>query len=113
MNKTDDWKGNLGFIYSTNPNFLQTDEKNEQISVSPAKMLLRIELCKRNGKFVTLVSDFKGMNSELKELAKILRIKCSAGGSQRDGEILIQGDLREKIAEILTDLGYKIKKIGF
>ncbi len=74
---------------------------------------LRVELDKRKGKLATLISEFEGSDEALKELAKTLKVKCSTGGSSRDGEILIQGDFREKIAEILLDLGYKVKRINF
>lgn len=74
---------------------------------------LRVELDKRKGKLATLISEFEGTDDALKELAKTIKVKCSTGGSSRDGEILIQGDFREKIAEILIDLGYKVKRINF
>jgi len=112
--KKNDWKEKLGIVYSTNPNFFnENTDKFEKISVSADKMLLRIELDKRNGKPATLISGFNGTEEQLKELAKMLKIKCGSGGSQRNDEILIQGDFRVKIAEILTSNGYKIKRIGF
>ena len=74
---------------------------------------LRIELDKRKGKLATLVSEFQGTDEALKALAKLLKVKCSTGGSSRDGEILLQGDFREKIAELLLELGYKVKRINF
>ena len=74
---------------------------------------LRIELDKRKGKPSTLISGYMGSDDELKELARLLKVRCSAGGSSRDGEILIQGDFRKKTAEILTNLGYKVKRINF
>lgn len=74
---------------------------------------LRVELDKRKGKPSTLITEFLGTDDELKELAKLLKVKCSAGGSSRDGEILIQGDFRKKIAELLGELGYKVKRINF
>lgn len=74
---------------------------------------LRVELDKRKGKPSTLITEFLGSDDELKELAKLLKVKCSAGGSSRDGEILIQGDFRKKIAELLGELGYKVKRINF
>jgi translation initiation factor 1 len=74
---------------------------------------LRVEMDKRKGKPSTLITEFQGSDDELKELAKLLKVKCSSGGSCRDGEILIQGDFRKKIAEILTNLGYKVKRINF
>lgn len=81
----------------------------------PAKQKdpLRVEMDKRKGKPSTLITEFQGSDDELKELAKLLKVKCSSGGSCRDGEILIQGDFRKKIAEILTNLGYKVKRINF
>jgi translation initiation factor 1 len=74
---------------------------------------LRIQLDKRNGKPATLITDFQGNDDELKELAKTLKIKCGAGGSSRDGEILVQGDFRVKIVDILLAMGFKVKKINF
>ncbi|MCL2596933.1 MAG: translation initiation factor [Paludibacter sp.] len=113
MKKINDWKDNLGIIYSTNPNFSKKTEESEQTPVPAEKIFLRIELDKRNGKVATIVSGFTGTETQLKELSKVLKVKCSTGGSQRDDEILIQGDFRIKIAEIVTNLGYKIKRIGF
>ncbi len=74
---------------------------------------LRVELDKRNGKPATIVSNFFGSDEELKELGKTLKVKCGAGGSARDGEILVQGDFRVKIADMLLAMGYKVKKINF
>jgi len=114
MKKANDWKDKLGIVYSTNPDFSNAKEENfEQKTILPNKMLLRIELDKRIGKPATIISDFKGTDEQLKELAKMLKIKCGSGGSHRDGEILIQGDFRQKIAEILIKNSYKVKKIGF
>jgi translation initiation factor 1 len=107
-----DWRDKL--------NALKTDlPEGEEISVvqeqKPGKQKdpLRVEMDKRNGKPATLISEFQGSDDELKELAKILKVKCSSGGSSRDGEILIQGDFREKIAGLLSELGYKVKRINF
>ena len=74
---------------------------------------LRVEMDKRKGKPSTIISGFLGTDEELKVLAKMLKVKCSAGGSSRDGEILIQGDFRKKTAELLVELGYKVKRINF
>ncbi len=90
----------------------QIEQKAENTK-KQQKEPLRIELDKRNGKPATLVSGFLGSDTELKELAKTLKIKCGAGGSSRDGEILIQGDFRLKVADLLLEFGFKVKKINF
>jgi len=110
-----DWKDKLNGLKSDLP------EGKEEIQVVAThvqtikrqKEPLRVELDKRKGKTATLVTDFMGKDDELKELAKLLKIKCGAGGSSRDGEILVQGDFRVKIAELLLGMGYKVKKINF
>ncbi|MDR1652052.1 MAG: translation initiation factor [Prevotellaceae bacterium] len=112
MKKTD-WKEALSSLYPPNPSFSENNSHAETDSTTPAKQLLRIELDKRKGKPATLITDFKGTDEALKELSKMLKLRCGAGGSQRDGEILIQGDFRQKIAQILLENGYKIKKTGF
>lgn len=110
----DDWKNKLNALKSDLP---QVEETPADVVVKPAKKRqsepLRVELDKRKGKLATLVTEFQGKDDELKELAKLLKIKCGAGGSSRDGEILIQGDFRVKIAEILLEMGFKVKKINF
>ena len=109
-----DWKDKLNEVKQTVP---QVDETPESTIIKPAKKRqsepLRVELDKRNGKPATLVTEFLGKDSELKELAKLLKVKCGAGGSSRDGEILVQGDFRMKIVDILLEMGYKVKKINF
>lgn len=85
------------------------EEKAKKKQVDP----LRVELDKRKGKPATIVSGFEGTEDELKDLAKTLKVRCSAGGSARDGEVLVQGDCRVKIAEILLEMGYKVKRINF
>jgi len=87
----------------------ETEISKKKLQIEP----LRVELDKRNGKPTTLITEFKGTDDELKELAKLLKVKCSSGGSARDGEILIQGDFRVKISEILLGMGFKVKKINF
>ena len=77
------------------------------------KHTLRVELDKRNGKPATLVTEFAGSDEELKALAKTLKVKCGAGGSARGGEILVQGDVRAKVAELLEGMGYRVRRIGF
>ena len=109
MSKNNDWKERLNIVYSTNPDFdYQTDDTEEQETLPAEKQSLRIELDKRhrNGKTATLITGFIGSDDDLKKLAK-----CGVGGSARDGEILIQGDLRQKVKEILTKEGYTHTRI--
>jgi len=109
-----DWKDRLNVVYSTNPDFKYDNEnETETVVIPPNKQLLRVELDKRNGKPATLITDFRGTDEALKELAKTLKVKCGAGGSSRDGEILVQGDFRVKIAVLLEEMGYKVKRINF
>ena len=114
MSKNNDWKERLNIVDSTNPDFdYQTDDAEEQETLPAEKQSLRIELDKRhrNGKTATLITGFIGSDDDLKELAKLLKTKCGVGGSARDGEILIQGDLRQKVKEILTKEGYTHTRI--
>lgn len=112
--KDNDWKDRLNIVYSTNPDFNYEKEEVEATETkSPAQQTLRIKLDKRNrkGKVVTLITGFVGTESDLKSLEKLLKSKCGVGGSSKDNEILIQGDLREKILEILQKEGYGKTKI--
>jgi translation initiation factor 1 len=115
MEDTMDWKDKLSGLKSDLPQVEETAA--EKVVAKPAKKRqvepLRVELDKRNGKPATLVTDFQGKDTELKDLAKLLKVKCGAGGSSRDGEILVQGDFRVKIADILLEMGFKVKKINF
>ena len=116
--KNNDWKTKLGIVFSTNPEFGQTEEVEEPTlpihSVNPSKQTLRIEIDKkgRNGKCATLITGFIGDDVALKELAKKMKTSCGVGGSTRDGEILIQGDFRDKVMQLLLAEGYKVKKAG-
>ena len=110
--KTNDWKDKLGTLLLEDFKPEHAPEANET-KIRYENQLLRIELDKRKGKPATLVTEFQGTDDELKELAKVLKNKCAAGGSQRDGEILIQGDFRVKVAEILQNMGFKVRKINF
>lgn len=101
-----------GIVYSTNPDFVpQHDEPEEQETLSPAQQQLKVVLDKkqRAGKVVTLVNGFIGKEDDLEKLGKELKTKCGTGGSVKDGQILIQGDYREKILKWLQDWGYKAK----
>ena len=112
--KHNDWKGRLNVVYSTNPNFkYEVGEVEEAETLPKEKQALRISLDKRNrgGKKVTLITGFVGKDEDLQELGKWLKGKCGVGGSAKDGEIIIQGDWREKICEILQKDGYQKTKI--
>ena len=108
--KNNDWKDRLGMVYSTNSDFkYDTSEENEQDTLPKEKQSLRISLDKRNrgGKTVTLITGFIGTNDDLTALGKYLKVKCGVGGSAKDGEIIIQGDVRQKVSDILAKEGYK------
>ena len=101
-------------VFSTNPDFMkQFDEEPEaQAALPKDKQKLRVMLDKkqRAGKMVTLITGFVGPDTDLAALGKELKTKCGAGGSVKDGEILIQGDYREKVLGWLKDWGYKLAK---
>ncbi len=102
-------------VYSTNPDFNQWDEsEKEAVNLKPEEQKLYISIDKkqRRGKKVTLVTGFIGTNDDLKDLGKILKSKCGVGGSAKDDQIIIQGDFKQKVSQILIDLGYKCKLIG-
>jgi translation initiation factor 1 len=112
--KNNDWKDRSGMVYSTDPGFkYDTEEAPEEETPHKEKQSLRIALDKRNrgGKTVTLITGFRGKNDDLAALGKLLKIKCGAGGSAKDGEIIIQGDVRRKVADILIKEGYNRTKI--
>lgn len=116
MKKTD-WKERLNVVYSTNPEYKYEKEEVKQESETPApvKQNLRVLLDKKNrgGKTVTLVTGFVGTENDLKELGKFLKTKCGVGGTIKDGEIIIQGDFKLKILEMLKKEGYdKTKPAG-
>ncbi len=104
-----DWKDRLNVVYSTNPDFkYDSEDEVEANTLLKEKQLLRISLDKRNrkGKAVTLITGFIGTTDDLEALGKLLKVKCGVGGSVKDGEIIIQGDFRNKILEILQKEGY-------
>lgn len=110
---TADWKSKLGNLIADNPE-LQLSEGEKSLPEEKAfrRQSLYVELDKkgRNGKQATLISGFEGTDEELKKLAAELKKVCGVGGSTRDDEILIQGDWREKITFLLTNMGHKVKR---
>ena len=112
--KSNDWKKRDGVVYSTNDDFDFHTEDEDQISLPPQQQNLKVQLDKksRGGKQVTLITGFVGSEENLKELGKLVKNKCGVGGSTKDGEIIIQGDLREKVLDILIQQGYKAKRSG-
>ena len=105
---------NNGTVYSTNPDFVFDYGEEEPLTLEPAKQNLRVMLDKkqRGGKKVTLVTGFQGFDLDLAVLGKALKSACGVGGSVKDGEILLQGDFREKVLALLLQKGYNKTKIS-
>jgi translation initiation factor 1 len=102
-------------IFSTNREFKNEEEKSaEEITLPPEKqnLSIRLETKGRGGKSATIITGFIGTENDLKDLEKLLKARCGSGGSSKDGEILIQGDFKEKIYQFLFEKKYKIKKSG-
>lgn len=109
----NDWKSRLNVVYSTNPDFAyqHAHDFDEPTTLPPQQQQLHVQLERhhRGGKAVTLVSGFVGSDSDLKALGKTLKTKCGVGGSAKEGEIIVQGELVEKVKALLVSLGYKVK----
>jgi len=108
-------KERLNVVYSTNPNFQYEVESNEEIeTLEPKfqKFYVSLDKKQRAGKEVTLIEGFIGSENDLKELGKTLKSKCGVGGTVKDGEIVIQGNFRDKIIELLQKEGYEVKRKG-
>ncbi|MFC4874247.1 translation initiation factor [Negadavirga shengliensis] len=113
--KDNSWKNRKGVVYSTSDDYNYSGHTDEEPStLPPSQQNLKVFLDKksRGGKQVTLINGFVGSSDDLKALGKILKTKCGVGGNVKDGEILIQGDHRDKILEFLVNSGYKTRKSG-
>jgi translation initiation factor 1 len=112
MSKKD--KTRVNVVYSTNPNFsYESEGENPSETLPPQQQNLKLFLDRiGGGKMVTRVGGFVGTEDDLNELTKTLKQKCGVGGNSKDGNILIQGDNRDKLLEILIKAGYKAKKAG-
>ncbi|OYX12693.1 MAG: translation initiation factor [Algoriphagus sp. 32-45-6] len=113
--KNNDWKKRDGVVYSTSDNFdyqYNGDETQDTLPPNQQKLKVLLDKKARAGKQVTLVEGFVGSEDDLKELGKLLKNKCGVGGSAKDGEILIQGDHRDKVVQVLIAAGYGAKKSG-
>ncbi len=108
-------KKRIDVVYSTNPDYsYEHDEDQEMETLPPQEQLLYVSLDKKNrsGKAVSLVEGFVGSKDDLKKLSKTLKQACGVGGNEKDGDILIQGDHRNKVVDLLEKAGYKVKRKG-
>ncbi len=115
MANNNNWRKRDGVVYSTAANFdYDMESEEEESTLPPQQQNLKVMLDKkqRAGKMVTLVTGFVGTDDDLKDLGKKLKTSCGVGGSAKDGEILIQGDFRDKVFTILTQGGYKVKRVN-
>lgn len=102
-----------GFVFSTNEGF-SFDQEETTETLAPNEQRLEAHLDKKNrgGKVATIIKGFEGQEEDLKTLAKKLKTLCGVGGSAKDGEIIIQGNFRDKIMDYLVREGYKVKRVG-
>lgn len=115
MKADNDWKKRLGVVYSTNPDFDYSAEPADvAVTLPPGRqrLIVRMENKGRAGKTATVVSGFAGSDGDLSELGRTLRQKCGTGGSVKDGEIIVQGDFRDRLVGLLHSLGYTQAKRG-
>lgn len=108
-------KNNSGYVYSTNPNASWDDEiENDEESLENGQQKLYVSIDRKNrgGKEVTLIEGFQGPDDELKDLGKTLKSKCGVGGSAKDGEIIVQGNFRDKIMDLLKGMGFQVVRKG-
>ena len=108
-------KHRSGIVFSTDPDYEYNYNNNEEAeTLLPEDQDLRVMLDRKSraGKQVTLITGFIGSDEDLKSLAKFLKSKCGVGGSSKNNEIMIQGDFRDKVLQLLQNEGYKVKKSG-
>jgi len=103
-----------GFVFSTNENFELNKDEETRETLPPNKQRLEAHLDKKNrgGKVATIIKGFEGAEDDLKTLGKMLKTKCGVGGAVKDNEIIIQGNFRDKVMEILKNEGYNVKRVG-
>ena len=109
----NDWKKRLGVVFSTNPDFKYAEDAAEEpATIEPGRqnLIVSIDRKGRGGKQVTLVTGFVGTSDDLAELGRTLKVRCGVGGSAKDGEITIQGDFRDRVVELLKNMGYRAKR---
>jgi len=108
-------KKNRSVVYSTNPDYKYDDENDdfETLENNEQKLKVLVDRKQRKGKSVTLITGYIGDDETLKELSKLIKSKCGVGGASKNGEILIQGEFKEKVFELLVKMGYsQTKKVG-
>ncbi len=113
--KDNNWKDRLNVVYSTNPDYqFQQNDESETMTLPPQKQNLVVAIDRKNrgGKTVTLVKGFIGGEDDLVELGKKLKTKCGVGGTAKDKEIVIQGEFKIRIADLLKEWGYRVKVSG-
>ena len=110
----NDWKERLGVVFSTNPDFqYETDKETEATTLAPEKQNLKVWLDRlKGGRVATVVRGFVGSDDDLAALGKELKKSCGVGGTVKDGEIIIQGDHRDRVVELLAKSGYRSKRAG-
>lgn len=106
-------KNKVGVVYSTNPDYQYQyegdDEIRDTLPPQQQKLHVRMERSGRGGKTVTVVDNFVGRDDDLNALSKTLKVKCGVGGTIKEGQIIIQGDFRERIVALLREMGYPVK----
>lgn len=105
----------IDIVYSTNPDFTYQEEANEsKETIAPEKQVLHVSVDRkqRAGKEVTIITNFVGADEDFEKLGKTLKAKCGAGGSVKNGQILIQGDFRDRVMALLADMDYRTKRVG-